>query len=261
MNWPRALCPLILTLLLGSTPRVNAEPSRLQVSENGRVLVTASGAPTFLLADTAWSMVNGLKRDAVTEYLQHRKAQGFNAVTFVLYCVGDSNQVDSGKNAYDQPVFELNGSRPDPLRPRILPGGDPANPAEYDYWDHVDFAIAEARRLDLYAIVLPCWGSAVTGTYDGRPNADLIFDADNVITTNRTSCGWWAGTGRPNTPRRAPTTARSSGLWRKACGRDTREHWSVSTRRKPPRNQETGFTPIPGLASIPSSTGRRHSLL
>ena len=59
-------------------------------------------------------------------------------------------------------------------------GADPANAAEYDYWDHVDFALAETKRLGLYALVLPCWGSAVAGGYDGKPTADIVFDPANA---------------------------------------------------------------------------------
>ena len=172
--FPTILAALALTIFAHAVPPV------LRVSENGHFLVTEKGAPVFLLADTAWSLVNRLRREEITSYLQTRREQQFNAVTFVLYSTGDPNQADAGTNGYGQPPFLFKDNRPDPTQPRLTPGAEPARPAEYDYWDHVDFALAEAKRLGLYAIVLPCWGSAVAGGYDGRPSADAIFDAANA---------------------------------------------------------------------------------
>lgn len=34
----------------------------------------------------------------------------------------------------------------DPARPAVTPGSDPADPEEYDYWDHVDAVVDEANR-------------------------------------------------------------------------------------------------------------------
>ena len=161
-------------------------PAPLRVAEQGRCLVTADGRGVFLLADTAWSLVNQLKRDDLTFYLQQRRAQGFNAITFVLYATGDANQADAGQNAYGCAPFALTHGRPDPTRPLVTPGDRPERGADYDYWDHTAFAIAEAKRLGLYLLILPCWGSAVAGGYRGEPSRDIIFD-----TANARSYGRW----------------------------------------------------------------------
>jgi len=155
-------------------------PSSLRVSNNGRFLVNESGAPVFLLCDTAWSLVNRLRREEITSYLEHRRAQGFNAVTFVLYSTGDPNQADSGKNIYGHAPFELTDGRPDPTRPLVTP--------DQNYWDHVAFAVAETKRLGFYAVILPCWGSAVVGGYRGEPTRDIIFN-----TANARVYGRWLG--------------------------------------------------------------------
>ncbi len=184
----KPLLSLMVTISFTVAAAEFAAPAPLRVSSNGHYLVSDKGAPVFLLTDTAWSLVNRLKREDVAEYLRHRQAQGFNAVTFVLYSTGDPNQADAGRNGYDQPPFVFKDDRPDPAQPRLTPGANPANATEYDYWDHVDFALAEAKRLGLYAIVLPCWGSAVAGGYNGQPGADIIFD-----TANARSYGRWLG--------------------------------------------------------------------
>jgi hypothetical protein len=66
------------------------EPSPLRVSDNGRVLVDATGRPVFVLADTAWSLVLRTKREEAEAYLRQRRTQCFNAVAFVLFAPGRS---------------------------------------------------------------------------------------------------------------------------------------------------------------------------
>jgi hypothetical protein len=39
----------------------------MQVSENGRFLVTESGTPVFLMVDTAWLMLERMKREEIAE--------------------------------------------------------------------------------------------------------------------------------------------------------------------------------------------------
>ena len=37
--------------------------------------------------------------------------------------------------------------------------------------------MARTRDLGLYAIVLPAWGDAIAGSYDGKDTASIVFDA------------------------------------------------------------------------------------
>lgn len=151
----------------------------LHVHENGRVLVSAEGKPVFLLADTAWDMAERLKRPDIEEYLNRRRAQGFNAVTFVCF----HSEVTS--NAYGAAPFVMKDGKLDPTQPVVTPGSDPSNPAEYDYWDHVDYAIDQAARAGLYAIALPNWGHAVTGGYNGKPTQSTVLDARSAYAYGR----------------------------------------------------------------------------
>ena len=112
-----------------------ADPAlpRLRVSESGRFLVTESGRPVFLLCDTAWSLVQRLKREDMEMYLRHRRAQGFNAATFVLFTPGNPDITDTLKNAYGHAPFALAHGQPDPTQPLLTPGANPASSEEYDF--------------------------------------------------------------------------------------------------------------------------------
>ena len=165
-----------------------ADPSPLRTSQNGRVLVDAGGRPVFLLVDTAWSLALRLSREDAEHFLQRRKQQGFNGVTFVLFAPGTTELTRSPANHYGDAPFELVGERPDPTRPRTTTGADPADAAQYDYWDNVDHLVARTRQLGLYAILLPTWGSGVVGSYDGKNARDIVFTAESARTY-----GAWLG--------------------------------------------------------------------
>ena len=69
-----------------------------------------------------------------------------------------------------------------------IENGPPGDGREYDYWDHVDYTIEHCRRLGLYAIVLPTWGSGVTGGHNGeRPEEteEIVFDPPSAYAYGR----------------------------------------------------------------------------
>src|SRR5471032_326784 len=73
----------------------------LKVSDNHRYLVDAkTGAPVFLLADTAWNL-GALKLEEIDTYLQSRAALGFNAVMFALNFAPQADE----NNAYGEPAY------------------------------------------------------------------------------------------------------------------------------------------------------------
>jgi hypothetical protein len=169
----------------GSAGAARAELPALRVSGNGRVLVDTGGAPVFLLADTAWGLPMRLKREEAERYLRHRRGQGFNAVTFVVFAPGTNEIAKTLANPYGDEPFAREGTQPDPTRPRVTPGSDPADAAAYDYWDHVDHLMRLTREIGLYALVLPTWGSGVVGSYNGKTKDGVVFDADNARTYGR----------------------------------------------------------------------------
>ncbi len=107
--------------------------------------MTDDGRPFFWLGDTAWELFHRLTREDVIRYLDNRARLRFTVIQAVALAEFDGL---GAPNAY--------GHRP-------LVNNDPATPdvndgPENDYWDHVDFAIAQARARGLYIGLLPTWG-------------------------------------------------------------------------------------------------------
>lgn len=131
----------------------------IQVSENHRFLVTASGQPFFWLADTAWNFFITLKRPEAEYYLETRRQQGFNVIQAVI--LGEFDGLHK-PNA--------NGHLP-------LLGDDPSRPNEY-YFRHVDDLIRLAAQKGIYVAVLPTWADKVNGSLWGT--GPQIFNVDNA---------------------------------------------------------------------------------
>ncbi len=134
--------------VMGQSPWDNG---KLTVSENGRYLQHANGKPFFWLVDTCWLLVQKLDRDQINAYFADRKAKGFNVVQTIVF------QLINDKNVYGDSAI-LDG---DFTKLNITPGNNPANPAEYDYWDHVDFAIDSAAAHSIYLAMAPTWSHTV----------------------------------------------------------------------------------------------------
>lgn len=127
---------------------------KLDVSPNQRYLVRADGTPFLYLADTAWELFHRLDREEASRYLKLRADQKYTVIQAVALAelAGSTDP-----NAYgDLPFIGA-----DPARPAVTSGADPRSPQQYDYWDHVDFIVAEANQLGLYIGLLPTWGTWV----------------------------------------------------------------------------------------------------
>ena len=116
----------------------------LKVSSNGRFLETADGKPFFWMGDTAWRLLQRLTREEAVRYLDVRRAKGFNVIQVMI-----ANQPGE-KNVYGAPAF-VDG---DPGKPLTA-----ARPGEPDYWDHLDFVLAQAAQRGIYLALLPAWCS------------------------------------------------------------------------------------------------------
>lgn len=131
-----------------------AKPLPLQVSANGRYLVTSNGKPFFWLADTAWELIQRLNRSEVETYLKSVAEQGFNVV-----------QVTALTHFWDLGVPNAHGDLPltgtDPDKPLTTTGNDPSDDVQYDYWDHADYVIDTAASHGIYVALLPTWGKYI----------------------------------------------------------------------------------------------------
>lgn len=145
----------VLFVFRRNTPPPAKPPlSRLRVSANRRFLETVEGKPFFWLGDTAWSLIQRASREdridqpSVLRYFANRAAKGFN----VIQCrvAGDA----ASEDVYGRPAFLGR----DFARPRILPGPDD------DYWDTVDWFVAQAREHGIYLALLPIWAASVPNT-------------------------------------------------------------------------------------------------
>ena len=165
---------LLATFFCAALAFADEPISRLRVSDNGRWLVNAEGAPVFLLCDTAWSLAMRASREDAEMYLRKRRAQGFNAVTFVLFTPGKNDLAETLANSNGHAPFKIVNGQPDPMQPDVRPGAD------NDFWDDVDRLFALTKRFGLYAIVLPTWGSGVAGAYNGMPDDGQVFNDENA---------------------------------------------------------------------------------
>jgi hypothetical protein len=66
-------------MLFASLSSLVAALPTLQVSPNGRSLVTPTGIPVFLLGDSAWA-ISKLSNQEVDKYLDDRVKKGFNCI-------------------------------------------------------------------------------------------------------------------------------------------------------------------------------------
>ncbi len=153
----------IFYLLIATT--ISAQPWKdhgpLQVSkENIHYLSHSDGTPFFWLADTGWEMLHRLNRSETETYLENRKTKGFNVIQTVI--ISEFIHMDKVTNFYGDSIFV----NENPEKPKISAGRNPENPDEYDFWDHVDFAVETAAKNDLYLALLPTWGEWVTPRTD-----------------------------------------------------------------------------------------------
>ncbi len=140
----------LLVVVLAACGSPLAAPTRadvrngLKVSANQRYLVDAkTGAPVFLLADTAWNL-GALKLEEIDHYLASRAGHGFNTVMFALNFAPQAEE----KNAYGQPAYQ---------------GADKTelNPAYFDFCDAI---VKRAADRGLYVMVYAMWAGEKAGT-------------------------------------------------------------------------------------------------
>lgn len=221
---------------------------RLRVSDNRRYLVTEQGTPFFWLGDTCWHMFGKSVREdtpnqpSAVRYFATRAAQGFTVIQSVMVRWPDGG---SSANAYGFEPF-VDG---DWSRPRLGPGPND------DYWDHVDWCVAEAGRNGLYLAALPMWlqsiednngmvndprvayryGHFLGNRYGREPHIIWVLGGD----------AWQKGRNVDTPSRLALVRALAEGLADGACGEDAcdgRADWTtpLMTFHPPGGNHSSG---------------------
>lgn len=165
---------LLTFLLIASSisGALTAELPQLVVSENHRFLQSIDGKPFFWLGDTAWELFHRLKREDAIRYLDDRAKNGYTVIQAVALAELDGL---NSPNAYGhKPLIEN-----DPTKPDIKSGPD------NDYWDQVDFIVAEANKRGIYVGFLPSWGDKWVKKWGKGPE---VFTP-----TNAAVYGQWVG--------------------------------------------------------------------
>ena len=122
------------------------------------------------MADTAWNLFHKLSREEAQLYLNNRAEKGFNVIQAVI--LGEHDGLNA-VNAYNRvPLKNNNPETPD------LEGN-------YSYWEHIDYIIDIAEKLNLYMAILPTWGDKFNLKWGIGP---VIFNAENAYTY-----GKWLG--------------------------------------------------------------------
>lgn len=140
----------MLTVQIGFSQ--SAKLPQLKVSSNSHYFITADGKPFFWLGDTGWLAFSRLDRAGIDQYFKDRKDKGFNMVQIMV--LHNLNAV----NVYGDHAL-MNDNVADAI---TSPGNDPNDAAEYDYWDHVDYAVEVAQKNGIYLGLVPVWGTNVS---------------------------------------------------------------------------------------------------
>ncbi len=155
---------LIASVFIVSSAVAGEMLPRLKVSENRRFLITDSGRPFFYLGDTTWELFHRLNREDAIRLLENRAALKFTVLQAVAIAELDGH---TDPNPYGHvPFVNL-----DVTQPAVQDG--PQN----DYWDHVDFIVAEANKRGLYLGFLPTWGRY---WHDSSKERKPLFTAANA---------------------------------------------------------------------------------
>jgi hypothetical protein len=230
------LSAALLAAPLYAAPHAAKPLPRIKVSENQRFLVTEDGRPFFYLADTAWELFHRLDRKQAVEYLDLRASQRYTAIQAVALAELDGVSVP---NAYGKlPLIDK-----DPARPAVTPGANPADPRQYDYWDHVEYIIDQANARGLYIALLPSWGRWVN---NGRGDEPLLTPANAHAygeflgkRFGRKGVIWILGGDRTPTGVEATWRALAAGI---AIGVSGKEDYGAVLMSFHPRGAETSST-------------------
>ncbi len=157
---------LATTLAFAAVATASASPLKgLKVADNNRFLVTADGKPFFYLGDTTWELFHRLDREDAVKFLDDRAAKKFNVLQSVAIAELEGH---TDPNPYGHlPFVDL-----DVTKPSLKDG--PQN----DYWDHVDFIVAEANQRGLYIGFLPTWGRFWHDSTDTRKPLFTVANAE-----------------------------------------------------------------------------------
>lgn len=152
----------------------------LEISENQRYFQKENGDPFFWLGDTGWLMFNRLDRDQIKKYIEDRKSKDFNVIQVMVLHSLDAVNIYKDTALVKQNVAE----------PILTDGADPSDSLQYDFWDHIDYAVKTAEENGIYMAMVPVWGGNIKNVTEeqareyGKFLAERYKDSPNVIWLN-----------------------------------------------------------------------------
>jgi hypothetical protein len=157
----------------------------LKVSANGHYLVDQTGAPFFMVGDSAWDLVPQLNASDLATYLSARKAQGFNTILMEL-----TSHNHASPNDPADPDGDLPFSTGTDGQPYTLAGARGAQHANFAtpndaYYAHAASVVDAAAASGMLVIgyVMP-WG------YNGNPAAGWWADVVDPVNTQAVCNGY-----------------------------------------------------------------------
>jgi hypothetical protein len=129
-----------------------AQVQPLKISTNKRYIETKNGKPFFWMGDTGWLLFIKCTREEAKQYLDDRKAKGFNVIQAMLL-----HDVNLGTNVYGDSALQNKNI----ATPHTTKGKNFENKEAYDFWDNVDFVINEAGNRNMYMALVPIWGGNI----------------------------------------------------------------------------------------------------
>jgi hypothetical protein len=156
---------------------------RLQVSKaNPHLLETTSGKPVFLNNNTLWFLLRKATRSEIAEMFSICRNEGYNMVSVMILDFAEEKGDTAGISRYGSYAFEKTATGLfNPLKPIVNEGNNIEIPGQYDFWDHLDYAIETAEKCGLYIGLHPAWGLWFSGDYAGeRPGDPIIFNETNA---------------------------------------------------------------------------------
>ena len=159
----------------------SAESGLVTLTPVGRQFYDFHGDPFFIVADTPWHLITRLTQAEIKNYVAARKAQGFNTLQCVALSIYPDVVPGQTKiNKYNKYPF-VGGETPDITQPLITgPATDDDTSPNYDYWDHVRWAVQYIGSQGMFVNIVPMWlgyqGAAWRGYYsDSKATAYGTF--------------------------------------------------------------------------------------
>ncbi|MEK6442197.1 apiosidase-like domain-containing protein [Pseudonocardia sp. T1-2H] len=167
------------------------------ITVDGHYFARADGEPFYWLADTAWDLVTDLSTEEAEQYLATRAEQGFTVVRAGLIMPGAARD-RYGDAAYAGHLGAL----------ATTAGADPDDPAQYDFWDHVDAIVGAAQQRGISLALAPVWADGQAGSLVTQDNA-RAYGTFLGQRYGASPVSWLLG---------GDATAESDGIWRELAG-------------------------------------------